>query len=265
MSASPAADVRPDLSVVVPAYNEEGRLEPTLRDVAGYCRRTGRTAEIIVVDDGSRDQTATLVNRLSRELPEIRLIRLAANTGKGFAVRTGVVNSLGRLVLFTDADGATPISEIDRLETAIRAGAHVAIGSRVVKGEGVRVRAKWYRRLMGRSFHFLVTTLTVRGIDDTQCGFKLFQSDVAHDLFARLLMNRFSFDVELLLMAQLQGHQVAEVPVNWTHIAGSRINLFTDSLRMTWDLFAIRSYRMRGRYDKPHLRPLNFEGPPRAV
>ena len=169
------ASARPAVSVIIPAYNEEGRLEPTVRDAVHYFRSTSRNAEIIVVDDGSRDGTSDLTNRLHAELPEVRLIRLAANAGKGYAVRTGVVNARGRLVLFMDADGATPIAEYDRLERAIAGGAAVAIGSRALHGPGVRVRARLYRRMIGRLFHGLVRTLTVRGIADTQCGFKMFR------------------------------------------------------------------------------------------
>ena len=251
--------MRAELSIVVPAYNEEARLEPTLRDMVSYLRKTGRRAEILVVDDGSRDGTSALVTRLGVEMSEIRLIRLPANRGKGYAVRTGVVNAAGRLVLFADADGATPISEIERLEAAIAAGADIAIGSRAVKSAGVEVRARTYRRIIGRGFHFLVTTLTVAGIADTQCGFKLFRGEIAQDLFARMRMNGFSFDVEVLKMAQRGRYGVAEVPVNWEHQPGSRVNLVKDSLRMARDLFIIRSNALRGWYDQPHVAPLRFD------
>lgn len=247
-----------DLSIIIPAFNEEARLEPTLRDTIAYFRGRGgsRTVEVIVVDDGSLDHTSALVNRLAAQFDELRLFRLAANRGKGYAVRTGVVNARGRLILFADADGATPIAEIERLEAALTAGADVAIGSRALHGEGVRIAAKIYRRLMGRMFHQLVRLLTVRGIRDTQCGFKLFRADVGHDLFSRLRMNGFSFDVEVLLMAQRQGYRIAEVPVNWVHQPGSRVNLVLDSLRMARDLFVIRAHALRGDYDHPHLAPL---------
>jgi dolichyl-phosphate beta-glucosyltransferase len=257
--------MRPDLSIVVPAYNEEARLEPTLRDIALHFRRLQRNVEILVVDDGSRDGTAALVNRLTAELPEVRLIRMPANRGKGYAVRAGVVNSTGCSVLFADADGATPISELARLEEALAAGADIAIGSRNVHGAGVEVRARFYRRVIGRAFHLLVETLTVRGIADTQCGFKLFRGDVAQDLFSRMRMDGFSFDVEVLLMAQRGGYTVAEMPVNWTHQPGSRVNLVTDSLRMARDLFIIRGHALRGWYDQPHVAPLYMESAARPA
>lgn len=244
-----------ELSVVVPAFNEEARLEAPLREAAGWLRQRGRPAELIAVDDGSRDGTAALVRRLSAELPELRLIRLPANRGKGYAVRTGVVNARGERVLFADADGATPFAEVERLEAELDAGADVAIGSRALHGGDVRVRARLHRRLIGRSFHLLVRLLTVRGINDTQCGFKLFRAAAAHDLFSRMRMDGFSFDVEVLLMAQHRGYRVAEVPVNWEHRPGSRVNLVLDSARMAADLFAIRAHLLRGDYDAPHVAP----------
>ncbi|MEO6058113.1 MAG: dolichyl-phosphate beta-glucosyltransferase, partial [Gemmatimonadales bacterium] len=201
--------IHPDLTMVIPAYNEESRLEPTLRSYLGYCRTAQRSAELIVVDDGSEDDTSQVVEQLAEEYPELRLIRLAENQGKGYAVRSGVVNARGKLVLFADADGATPIGELARLEEALAAGADVAIGSRALDGTGVRVKARLYRRVIGRAFHSLVEALTVRGIRDTQCGFKLFRGTVAHDLFARMRMRRFSFDVEVLMMAQRQGYRIA--------------------------------------------------------
>jgi dolichyl-phosphate beta-glucosyltransferase len=246
-----------EISVVFPAYNEEGRLEPTLRSAARYFDARGTSAELIVVDDGSRDGTSLLTRRLAEEMANLRLIRLAENRGKGHAVRSGVVNSRGRKVLFADADGATPIEEIERLEAALDGGADVAIGSREAPAADVRVRTRAYRRLMGRSFHLLVRLVAVRGFHDTQCGFKLFRSSVAHELFSRMRMDGFSFDVELLLMAQHRGFRVAEVPVNWVHQPGSRVNLVADSLRMAYDLFVIRSAVLRGAYSQPHVAALS--------
>lgn len=244
---------RPQISVVIPAYNEETRLEPTIREACNYFRTQAVPAEIIVVDDGSKDGTSALVRRLMAEFAELRLIRLAANRGKGYAVRSGVLNAEGRYVLFADADGSTPMAEIERLQKALDSGALVAIGSRALAAAGVAVRARFHRRLIGRTFHALVRTLTVSGIADTQCGFKMFPIDVARDLFSRMRMNGFSFDVELLLMAQRRNYRIAEVPINWTHRAGSRVSLVFDPLRMAFDLFVMRSHVMRGLYDAPHL------------
>jgi dolichyl-phosphate beta-glucosyltransferase len=245
----------PELSIVIPAYNEEARLGPTLRDYVAYCRARGLHVELIVVDDGSLDRTSVVVNQFAAQQPEVRLIRLAENHGKGHAVRSGVVNCRGHLVLFADADGATPLSEIERLEAALAQGADVAIGSRALQDGRVTVRAKLYRRVIGRIFHGIVEALTVPGVKDTQCGFKLFRGPVAHDLFTRMRVRGFSFDVEVLMMAQRRGYRIAEVPVNWTHQPGSKVNLVTDSARMFCDLFVIRGRYMSGAYNAPHLAP----------
>jgi dolichyl-phosphate beta-glucosyltransferase len=245
----------PDLSIVIPAYNEESRIAPTVRDIVGYCRMTRRDFELILVDDGSNDRTSAIGRSLGEEFPELRLIRLAANHGKGYAVRTGVINALGGTVLFADADGSTPISEIERLEAALASGADLAVGSRALRAEGVRVQAKLYRRVIGRTFHRMVEGLADAGVTDTQCGFKLFRAPVAQELFSRMLMNGFSFDVEVLVMAKRRGYSVAEVPVNWTHQPGSKVRLTRDSLRMALDLFRIRGHWLRGDYDNPHLSP----------
>ena len=246
---------QPDLSIVIPAYNEQGRLEPTLRSYLGYCRNRGRSVEVIVVDDGSTDRTTALAEHLADEFAEIRLIRLAENRGKGYAVRSGIVNARGRRVLFADADGATPIEEVERLDAALDTGADVAIGSRALTSAEVRVRTRLHRRLIGRAFHLLVRLTGVDGISDTQCGFKLFRGAVAHHLFSRMRTTGFSFDVEVLMMARLCGFRIAEVPVNWAHQPGSRVNLVTDSARMAGDLVRIRLRRIKGRYAAPHLAP----------
>jgi dolichyl-phosphate beta-glucosyltransferase len=241
----------PDLSIVIPAYNEESRITSTIRDIVGYCRTRPLSFELILVDDGSQDGTSAVGTLLSAGFPEVRVITLAPNHGKGYAVRTGVMSAVGQSILFTDADGATPISEVERLAAALESGADIAIGSRAVRGTGVQVHAKLYRRLIGRSFHFLVERLADAGVKDTQCGFKLFRSQVAHDLFSRVRMNGFSFDVEVLLMARERGYRVAEVPVNWAHQPGSKISLTLDSLRMAADLVRIRTRCFRGEYKTP--------------
>jgi dolichyl-phosphate beta-glucosyltransferase len=236
------------LSIVIPAFNETARLPGTLRDVTTYLDDTGVHAEVIVVDDGSRDATSTVVRAAIAQDPRIRLIRLPRNRGKGYAVRVGVLSAVGRHVLFSDADGATPLSEVERLIAALKRGADIAIGSREQRTAGVQVRARLGRRIAGRLFHQIVKFTGVSEISDTQCGFKLFPADVAADLFPRLRLDGYAFDVELLLVAQRRGLRIAEVPVNWTHQPGSKINVVTDGLRMAYDVLRVRSYAMRGVY-----------------
>ncbi len=241
------------LSVVIPAYNEATRLPATLRDLRAFLDRDGRRAEVIIVDDGSTDGTSEVVRRLEAEDERIRLIRLPQNRGKGYAVRTGVVNAAGRLVLFADADGATPFPELARLESHLAGGARVAIGSRGIHDRSTKVEARLYRRIAGRIFHAVVRLYAIRGFTDTQCGFKLFDAAAAHDLFSRMRMSGYSFDVEVLLMALRSGYRVDEVPVNWTHQPGSKVHVVRDGLRMAMDVMRIRANALRGLYDRPHI------------
>jgi dolichyl-phosphate beta-glucosyltransferase len=242
-----------ELSIVIPAFNEGTRLPATLSSLLAFLDEEGRRAEVIVVDDGSRDNTSAQVRYFESRDPRVRLIRLPQNRGKGYAVRTGIVNSAGSLVLFADADGATPFGELARLESQLQAGARVAIGSRGVRDHATRVQARLYRRVLGRLFHAVVRIFAVHGIADTQCGFKLFDAEAAHDLFSRMRMSGFSFDVEVLLMAIRSGYRVAEVPVNWTHQPGSKVRILRDGLLMARDVLRIRANALAGVYDEPHI------------
>ena len=251
--ASPSSSQSVDLSIVIPAFNEGERLPATLRSLLQYLDRDGRYAEVIVVDDGSRDDTSMQVRQFEVADHRVRLIRLPQNRGKGYAVRTGVVNAAGSLVLFADADGATPFEELPRLEAELNRGARVAIGSRGVRSRDTRVRARLYRRVLGRMFHAVVRLFAVHGIVDTQCGFKLFDAAAAHDLFSRMRMSGFSFDVEVLLMAIRSEYKVAEVPVNWTHQPGSKVRVLRDGMLMARDVLRIRANALAGVYDEPHI------------
>jgi dolichyl-phosphate beta-glucosyltransferase len=245
--------ISPLLSVVIPAFNESDRLPSTVASLQAFLREDGRVAEIIIVDDGSLDDTSAKVRQIALTEPRVRLIRLPQNRGKGYAVRTGVVNAAGTRVLFADADGATPFEELLRLDAALNSGADVAIGSRALHDRSTRVEARAYRRIAGRMFHAVVRLFAVRAISDTQCGFKLFDAAVAHDLFSRMRMTGYSFDVEVLVMAQRSGYRVAEIPVNWTHIPGSKVRVVRDGLRMARDVLRIRTNALRGLYDRPHI------------
>lgn len=240
----------PDLSVIVPAYNEAARILPSLHRLVRYLDRHGAPYEVLVVDDGSRDGTAAVVERFGSECLAVQLIRLPANQGKGAAVRKGMLEARGRLLLFTDADSATPIEELQRLEQAVIDGADLAIGSRTLASRDPRytVRARWHRSVLGALFNMLVRRAGIVGIADTQCGFKLFRRSVAQDLFSVASINGYGFDLELLFVAQRRGYRIAEVPVNWSDQPGSKVRVVRDGLRMVRDLLAIRRSDAQGRY-----------------
>lgn len=219
-------------SVVIPAYNEAARLPSYLRQVTAFFDGRGDPYEIIVVDDGSDDATRDHVRELQASHDELRLIALPRNRGKGYAVRLGMVNARGTFRLFPDADGATPIGELERLERALQAGADVAIGSRALKDPAVSVQARRHRVWAGRVFSVAVSCLGLRGIADSQCGFKCFRGPVAEDLFRALRTDGFGFDVELLLLARRRRYRIVEVAVNWADQAGSKVKVLTDSPRM---------------------------------
>lgn len=240
----------PDVSVVIPAYNEASRILPTLFSRIHHFASRRLSHEIIVVDDGSRDTTAALVREVSRRLGSVRLICLPSNLGKGAAVRAGVRNATGELVLIEDADGATPIGEFESLRAAIEAGADIAIGSRQ-PSEHTRVERRVKRWIMGRTFAFLVNSWAVPGLADTQCGFKLFRSEVARRIFALQSLDGFAFDVETLRLARMLDFEIAEVPINWADVAGSKVNLVRDSLRMLWDVLRIPSLVRRSLQREP--------------
>ena len=239
-----------DLSVVIPAFNEAARIQGCLSEITAYFKQRGIAYEVLVVDDGSVDGAAILVDRYRREDQAVRLLRLPRNMGKGYAVRAGVREARGALLLIADADGATPIRETERLETAIRGGADLAIGSRFLasRDSRYRVKARWHRSVLGNLFNLVVQALGLRGITDTQCGFKLLQEAVALDLFSVACINGYGLDLEVLYVAQRRGYRIAEVPVNWSDQPGSKVRVFRDGFRMLLDLLTIRRNYARGLY-----------------
>lgn len=241
----------PSLSVILPAYNEAHRLLPYLQAIIKYLNRQGRSYEVLVVDDGSTDDTCALVQRVAAQHPTVRLIRLPRNRGKGAAVRAGMRAATGAWRLFADADGATPIEELERLMAAIADGADLAIGSRTLASRDprYRVQARLHRTLLGGLFNRIVRHLGIRGIHDTQCGFKLFRDTVAEDLFSVARTDGYGFDLELLYVAQRRGYRIAEIPINWADQPGSKVRVLRDGLRMLWDLLAVRRNAARGLYE----------------
>lgn len=230
------------LSVVIPAYNEEARVGGTLARMTAWLDGRGEDYEILVVDDGSRDTTARVVEEAARRQPRVRLLSLPANRGKGAAVRTGVLASRGGEVLFSDADLATPIEELAKLRAELARGHDIAIGSRALPGADIRVRQHRVRELMGKTFNVIVRSLVGGAIRDTQCGFKLFRGDVARELFAASRVDGFAFDVEILLLARPR-YKVAEVPVVWRHVEESRVSPGIDAAHMFVDVLRLKLRR----------------------
>jgi dolichyl-phosphate beta-glucosyltransferase len=232
--------------VVIPAYNEEARLPACLKEIVAYFDGRDEPYEVVVVDDGSRDGTSRVVREASRQHPAVRLHPLPVNRGKGCAVRAGMLAATGSLRLMADADGATPIVEVKRLEAAVGAGADIAVGSRALPDPSVVVRARAHRKLSGQVFNRLVRLLGVWCVVDTQCGFKLFRGAAAEELFRALGTDGFGFDVELLLLAQRRGYRVAEVPINWADQPGSKVGVIKDGPRMLAQIVAARLRLGRG-------------------
>ena len=227
------------ISLVIPAFNEEARLPATLSRIAGYLSsRSGETWEVLVVDDGSNDDTARVAADGGSGLPApIRIISLPENRGKGAAIRAGVLESTGDRVLISDADLSTPIEEWEKLRNA---GVPVAIGSRALDESLLLARQPWHRQTMGKTFNRLVRLLSIRGIRDTQCGFKLFDGSLAREIFRRARIDGFAYDVEILSLARSAGAEIAEVPVVWSNSPESKVSIVKDSLRMLRDLLRIR-------------------------
>ncbi|MGH7860602.1 MAG: dolichyl-phosphate beta-glucosyltransferase [Candidatus Dormibacteraceae bacterium] len=228
-----------DLSVVIPCFNEQDRLPPALRiALAGLGPRLA-DSEVILVDDGSTDQTFAALGCLEQEFPAVRPLRLQPNRGKGAAIALGVAHSRGRSVLLSDADFSTPIEELGQLEAALAGGADIAIGSRAKKGAR-EIDQPAYRVLMGKSFNLLVQALVLPGVWDTQCGFKLFRGDVARLLFGQLQIDGFAYDVEILWRARQSGYRIEEVPVRWLNSDSSRVATIRHSSQMLRDVVRLR-------------------------
>eukprot|EP00049_Salpingoeca_infusionum_P000922 m.43679 g.43679 ORF g.43679 m.43679 type:complete len:322 (+) comp10787_c0_seq4:291-1256(+) len=242
-----------DLSIVIPAYNETERFPIMFKDLVAYVTsKESMTVEVIVVDDGSKDGTSELAARLGASTPNVdmNVLKLSKNRGKGGAVRMGVLGARGRLVLMADADGATEIKDLDRLLESMtnteRDGFGVVVGSRAhLEDEAVATRSL-FRTILMYGFHFIVATLCVKGVRDTQCGFKLFTRKSAQVLFSALHIERWAFDVELLYLAQTYKMPIDEVSVNWQEIDGSKLDPLTAALQMARDIVRIRAHYLFG-------------------
>lgn len=247
------------LSIVIPAFNEESRLGPTLSAIIDYAERQGGAIEIIVIDDGSTDRTPELVREFATTSPVVRLIQNEGNRGKGYSIRRAVREASGDVVLMTDADHSVPIEQAERLFSALTDGAAVAIGSRALRRDLWKFKPPVARRVYSSCFRVLVRFLLGLRFSDTQCGFKAFTREAAGRIFALLTVDNWAFDPEILILADLLDYRVAEVPVEAYYRPGSKVRPFRDSLQTLQDLLAIRlnAYRhvRRWRADVPQVVP----------
>lgn len=229
----------PHLSVVVPAYNEEKRLPQTLNEVLAFLKCQSYESEIVLSDDGSLDRTVTLAREILEGFPH-QILTTPRNRGKGYAVRQGMLAANGRYILFTDADLSTPIEEVSRFLTCLEKDQDVVIGSRALPGSRVEIHQNFLREAMGKIFNRIARIFTFKGIYDSQCGFKCFRRDAARRLFSEQKLDGFSFDVEIVYLAQKAGLRILEIPVTWRNSAQSRVEVLRDPLRMFWDVLKIR-------------------------
>jgi dolichyl-phosphate beta-glucosyltransferase len=242
-----------ELSIIIPAYNEEQRLGRTLGHIRDYFARyqiEASQAEVIVVDDGSRDGTARIVREWAREIASLRLLSNGPNRGKGYSVRRGMMEARGRIALFTDADLSSPIEESHKLLAAIEGGNEVAIGSRAVDRSLILVRQSWFREVAGLIFNGFARLLMGLPFHDTQCGFKAFLLHPSRIVFEQQRVEGFGFDPEILFLAKHHGLRVVEVPVRCAHDPATKVHVFRDGFLMFADLFITRWNWLLGRYPK---------------
>ena len=239
----------PDLSIIIPSFNEEQRLPDSLEKLAAYIRERRPNTEVIVVDDGSTDKTAAVAESYQAKIPNLRVLSNGTNRGKGFSVRRGSLEARGNITLFTDADLSSPIEEGEKLF----AGLHthdVAIGSRAVDRRLIEAHQSLFREFAGIVFNRIVRIILRLPFVDTQCGFKAFRRERCRIIFEQQTIERFGFDPELLYLARHHGLSTVEVPVRWAHSPATKVSMLKDSLEMFLDVFVIRSNALRGRYRK---------------
>jgi len=241
----------PTYSFIIPAYNESDRIRPTLDELLRHSREHNWDVEILVVDDGSRDDTAEIVREYGQAHPQVVLVQNPGNRGKGFSVRNGMLHARGDICLFSDADLSSPISEAQRLFDAIAEGADIAIGSRWLRSEFQTERQPLYRQAFGRIFNLLLRLILGLNFADTQCGFKAFRRAAAQRIFPLQRIERWGFDPEILFLARRMGFTVKEVPVVWAHSEGTRLRPFRDGLRMFTEVLRIRWNSITGAYTAP--------------
>lgn len=245
----------PELSIIIPSFNEEMRLPGSLESIAAYIRNKRPNTEVLVVDDGSTDRTVAVAESWRDRIPRLRVLSNGTNRGKGFSVRHGSLEALGEIILFTDADLSSPIEEGEKLLAALHTH-DVAIGSRAMDRSLIEVHESLFREFAGIVFNRIVRVILRLPIVDTQCGFKAFRRERCRVIFEQQTIERFGFDPELLYLARHHGLSIQEVPVRWAHSPATKVNMMRDSLQMFLDVFVIRWNALRGRYRKGHgIRP----------
>jgi len=240
----------PILSIIVPSYNEESRLPATLEHIAAYVAASGRSTEVLVVDDGSNDGTNAVAESFRDKLPALRVLSNGVNRGKGYSVRHGMLEARGDIVLFTDADLSAPIEEADKLLAAIANNNDVAIGSRALDRSPISTHQSPFREFAGIVFNTVVRIFLRLPFVDTQCGFKVFRRERCHIIFEQQRIERFGFDPELLYLARHHGLRAVEIPVRWAHSPATKVSMLRDSVQMFLDVFTIRWNSVRGRYPR---------------
>ena len=240
----------PQLSIVIPAYNESARIERTLERVMACVEAQGWDAEVLVVDDGSRDATPQIIQSWMARYPRLHLVQNEGNRGKGYSVRNGLLQAAGEVVMFTDADLSAPMQEAELLMAAIAEGADVAIGSRWMDKTRQTKHQPIYRRFFGRCFNWVTRTVMGLPFKDTQCGFKAFKRPAAQVIFRLQRIERWGFDPEILFIARKLGYSIREVPVTWGHDERSRMSYLKDGMKMLEEMAAIRGNSLAGRYDE---------------
>jgi glycosyltransferase involved in cell wall biosynthesis len=240
----------PQLSIVIPAYNEGARIEDALQRVTSCIAEQGWDAEVLVVDDGSKDNTAAIVQRWMLDHPRLHLIQNPGNRGKGYSVRNGLLQAAGDIVMFTDADLSAPMEEAERLFAALADGADVAIGSRWLDRGRQTIHQPLYRQFFGRCFNWITRTVMGLPFKDTQCGFKAFKRSAAQVIFRLQTIERWGFDPEILFIARKLKYVIREVPVTWGHDERSRISYLKDGMKMLEEMAMIRTNSLVGRYDE---------------
>ena len=240
----------PQLSIVIPAYNEAARIEKTLDRVMACVAKQGWDAEVLVVDDGSTDTTPGIIQRWMTSHPRLHLVKNDGNRGKGYSVRNGLLQATGEVVMFTDADLSAPMEEAELLLAALAGGADVAIGSRWMDKTRQTIHQPLYRRFFGRCFNWVTRTVMGLPFKDTQCGFKAFKRPAAQVIFRLQRIERWGFDPEILFIARKLGYNIREVPVTWGHDERSRMSYLKDGMKMLEEMAIIRTNSLAGRYDQ---------------